>query len=162
MNVCEEETMKVLGLRASSSEIRYAILEKTSNEIQFVNQASENKMVYPAYVNNIELRLKWTQDEMNRVIRQNPNIDKIIIKTNEYAGSETSTKRETIYIDAIFLLVAAENNIQVVRKLYSQIGAISKDVKEKAEARVGRTDKYWNSAMADAIACAYWEIRSMK
>lgn len=154
--------MKVLGLRASSSEIRYAILEKTSNEILFINQATENRMVYPANMDNIELKLKWTRDEINRVIRQNPDISKISIKTNEYAGSETSAKRETIYTDAIFLLVAAENNIQVVRKLYSQIGASSKNVKEKAEAKVGRTDKYWNSTMADAIACAYWEIRSMK
>lgn len=153
--------MKVLGLRASSSELRYAIIEKTNNQVLFVNQTTENRMVYPANIVNIELKLKWVHDEMNRIIRQTPNIDKIVIKMNEYAGSETSAKRETIYIDSIFLLVSAVNNIPVVRKLYSQIGASSKDVKEKSEARVGRTEKYWNNTMADAIACAYWELRSI-
>lgn len=154
--------MKILGLRASSSEIRYAILEKINNKILFINQSTENRMVFPAIIDGIESKLKWAHDETNRIIRQNQNIDKIIIKTNEYTGSETSAKRETIYIDAIFLLVAAENNIQVARKLYSQIGATSKDVKEKAETRVGRTDKYWNNTMADAIACAFREIRGME
>lgn len=153
--------MKILGLRASASEIRYAILEKTGDTIQFLNQNTENKLVYPVNFDTIELKLKWTRDELYRIIRQNPNIDRMIIKTNEYTGSETSAKRETIYIDAIMLLVAAENNIPIARKLYSQIGASSKDVKEKADSRVGKTDKYWNTTMADAIACAYWEIRSM-
>lgn len=153
--------MKVLGLRASTTEIRYAILEKTSDEIIFTNQNTEHRMVYPANLDSIESKLKWLYDEINRVIRQNPDIDKIIIKTNEYTN-ETGAKRETIYTDAIILLIAFENNIPVVRKLYSQIGATSRDVKERAEARVGRTDRYWNNTMADAIACAYWEIRGMR
>ncbi|MDA8335422.1 MAG: hypothetical protein M0Z41_10625 [Peptococcaceae bacterium] len=153
--------MKVLGLRASSSEIRYAILEKTETGILFLNRNTEHRTVYPANISNIESKLKWAYDEVSRIVRQNPDMCKIAVKTNEFAGSETAAKRETIYIDAMFLLVAADNSIEVVRRLYSQIGASSSDIKDKAEACAGRTDKYWNTTMADAIICAYREIRGM-
>ena len=38
--------MKVLGLRASSSEIRYVILEETNDKVLFINQATENRLVF--------------------------------------------------------------------------------------------------------------------
>lgn len=153
--------MKVMGLRVSASEIRYAILENNNNQVLFLNRNTENRLIYPANINTIELKLKWCRDELNRIIRQNPGIDKISLKTNEFTRSETSAKRETIYIDAIILLVAAENNIPITRKLYSQIGASSRDVKEQAETCVGKTDKYWNNTIADAIVSAHWEIRGL-
>lgn len=154
--------MKVLGMRASTSEIRYAILAKSDDgTIVFVNKDMEHKLVYPAGIDNIEQKLKWLKDEMLRVVRQNPDICKIVIKMNEYTGTENGAKRETTYADAIFLLVAAENNIPIERKLYNQIGASSRDVKEKADHYVGKTGKYWNKQIADAIQCAFWEIQGM-
>lgn len=152
--------MKVMGIRSSSTEIRYAILEKNNgSDIIFQNRDYENKLVFPAGIEDLQVKLKWVKEEFDRIFRKNNDIEKIILKMNEYAGTENGAKRETTYTDAIILLVAAEYNIPIERKLYSQIGATSKQVKDRAESIVGRTDKYWNDKMADAIQCAAWELR---
>lgn len=152
--------MRVIGIRASSSEIRYAVLEKHNDGvITFVNKNEEHCLRYPTTTQTIEAKLYWVKQEFDRIFRQNTPIDKIIIKTNEYAGTETGAKRETSYIDAIILLLAAEKNIPIERKLYSQIGTTSKQTKEHADSRIGKTNKYWNTTIADALNCAYWEIR---
>ena len=152
--------MTFLGLRASAQEVRYAILEKnTDGNIVFVNQASENRLKYPANIESVEEKLNWIKTELDRILRQNTAIEKIIIKTNEYAGTENAAKRETTYVDAIFLLCAVEHGLPVIRKLNSQIGSTATRAKELAESRVGRTERYWNNTMADAILAAFWEIR---
>ena len=152
--------MQVIGIRASAKEIRYAILDKvTDADIVFVNKDEEHCLRYPATVQTIEDKLHWVKQEFDRILRQHTSIGKIIIKMNEYAGTENGAKRETSYIDAVILLVAAEKNILVERKLYSQIGTTSRQTKEHAESRVGKTEKYWNTTMADALNCAFWEIR---
>lgn len=155
-----EEKMSFLGLRASAQEVRYAILERTADgNIAFVNQTGENRLKYPANIKNIEEKLSWIKTELYRILRQNPSIEKVIIKTNEYTGIENATKRETTYVDAIFLLCAVEHGLPVVRKLNSQIGSTAAQAKELAERRVGRTEKYWNNTIAEAILAAFWEIK---
>ena len=150
----------ILGLRASSQEVRYAILDKDpTGKIIFTNQESENRLKYPANIESVEGKLNWIKAEVDRILRQNTAIDKIAIKMNEYAGTENAAKRETTYVDAIFLLCAAEHCLPVVRKLNSQIGSSASKAKEYAENRVGKTNQYWNNTMADAILVAYWEIR---
>ena len=151
--------MKVLGIRASAQEVRYAILEKTEiGEIKFLNQDFEHRLKFPASIDDISQKLYWIKSEFDRIIRQSPNIDKIIIKMNEYAGTENGAKRETTYVDAVCLLSAAENNIPVERKLNSQIGSSAAKAKEYAEQRVGKTEYYWNNTIADAILAALSEV----
>lgn len=148
--------MSVLGLRASAQEIRFALLEKSENgDILFLNKNEENRLKYPTSANKIEEKLYWVKSEIDRILRINRNIEKIYIKTNEFNGTENTSKRETAYIDAIFLLCAKEHNIPVEKKLYSQIGASANKAKEVAEQRVGKTEKYWNNGIADAILVAY-------
>ena len=150
----------ILGLRASSQEVRYAILDKDpTGKIIFTNQESENRLKYPANIESVEGKLNWIKAEVDRILRQNTAIDKIAIKMTEYAGTENAAKRETTYVDAILLLCAAEHCLPVVRKLNSQIGSSASKAKEYAENRVGKTNQYWNNTMADAILVAYWEIR---
>lgn len=150
----------VLGLRASSQEVRYAILDKDSDgKIIFVNRTSEHRLKYPANIDKVDGKLNWIKAEIDRILRQNTAIDIIVIKMSEYTGTENATKRETTYADAIFLLCAAEHGIPVVRKLNSQIESSSSRAKEYAEARVGKTDQYWNNTIADAILAAYWGIQ---
>lgn len=145
----------VIGFRVSTQEIRFALLEKEGNEIVFINRENENRLKYPATINSIEDKLLWVKSEIDRILRINDNISKIIIKTNEFAGTENLSKRETAYVDAIILLCAKEHNIPVEKKLNSQIGSSATKAKEYAEKRVGKTDKYWNNTMADAILAAY-------
>lgn len=155
--------MKVLGVRASAQEIRYAILEKNADgDIVFLNQNSEHRLKYPATAVTISEKLLWVKGEFDRILRQVQDIDRIIIKTNEYAGTETSAKRETTFVDAICLLSAAEHNIETERKLNSQIGSSASKAKEYAEQRIGKTEHYWNSTMADAILAAFWEVRKAR
>ncbi len=151
--------MGIIGLRASSQEIRYAILEKNENgEIVFVNQNTENRLKYPANIDTVEDKLHWVKSEFDRILRQNKNIEKIILKMNEYAGTENSSKRETTYVDAVLLLCAVEKGIRIERRLNSQISSTAAKAKELAERRVGRTASYWNNTIADAILAAFWEI----
>lgn len=151
--------MMVIGLRASAQEIRYAVLDNDTNgNVVFVNKDLENRIKYPATIDRVEDKLHWVKSEVDRILRVNPAIERIYIKTNEY-GTETSAKRETTYIDSIFLLSAKEHNIPVEKKLNSQIASTANKAKEYAENRVGRTDKYWNNTMADAILVAYWGLK---
>lgn len=153
--------MTVLGLRASTKEIRYVLLDKDdSGNIIFVNRSEENRIKYPANIDQVEEKLEWVKSEIDRILRINSSIERIIIKTNEY-GRETSATRETTYIDAMFMLAAKEKGIPVVRKLNSQIGSTSAKARELAETSVGRTEKYWNNTIADAVLVAYWGINNV-
>lgn len=152
--------MVVMGIRASAQEVRYAILDKNADKsIEFMNRTTENRLKYPANIDGVEEKLHWVKSEIDRILRQNDAINKIVIKTNEYAGTESSAKRETTYVDAVIMLSAYEHGLPVVRKLNSQIGSTAAKAKEYAERRVGKTDRYWNNTIADAILAAYWEIK---
>lgn len=152
--------MIILGVRASAQEIRYAVLEKeSSGNIVFHNQTRENRLKYPANMEKVEEKVRWAKEEFDRIMRQIPNISKIVLKMNEYAGTENGAKRETTYVDAVILLCAAEHGIPIDRKLNSQIGSTSTTARELAERHVGKTSQYWNNTMADAILAAYWEVR---
>jgi hypothetical protein len=152
--------MQIIGIRASVQEVRYAILDKTADgNIIFINKDDEHRLKYPATIQSIEDKLNWVKQEFERIFRQHPSIEKIMMKMNEYTGSETGAKREVAYVDAVILLLAAEKNTPVERKLYSQTGTTANQTKEHAESRVGKTEKYWNTTIADAINCAFWEIR---
>ena len=151
--------MSVIGLRATAQEIRYAILESDAvGNVIFANKNTENRIKYPATIDRVEDKLQWVKSEVDRVLRINPNIERIYVKMNEY-GTESSTKRETTYIDSMFLLSAKEHNLPIERKLNSQIASSAAQAKEHAERRVGKTDKYWNNAIADAILVAYWGLK---
>ncbi len=151
--------MSIIGVRASSQEIRYAILNKDDDgTIVFVNQASENRLKYPANIDGIADKLQWVKNEIDRILRQNHEVDKIVLKMNEYAGVENASKRETTYVDAVLLLCAVEHGIPIERKLNTQISSTASKAKELAEYRVGRTNNYWNNTIADAILSAFWEI----
>lgn len=152
--------MSIIGVRASSQEIRYAILNKDNNgDIVFVNQTAENRLKYPANIDSIADKLHWVKSEIDRILRQNQDVEKIVLKMNEYAGTENASKRETTYVDAVLLLCAVEHGIPIERKLNSQISSTASKAKELAEHRVGRTNNYWNNTIADAILSAFWEIR---
>ena len=152
--------MLVMGLRASSQEVRYAILIKDENgDITFTNHNTENRLRYPANINTIDAKLAWVKEEIDRILRKNGQINKVSIKVNEYALTDTKAKRETSYVEGIFCLCAAEHNIPIARKINTQLNSSSSKAKERAEILVGRTEKNWNNTMADAILAAFWEIR---
>ncbi|MBF8451832.1 hypothetical protein ACEUDN_19470 [Aeromonas hydrophila] len=147
--------MKVIGIRTAPKQLRFALLEFDEVNIIFLNQNSENIIKVPAGVNEAEDIIHWQKSEVDRILRQNKDIDLVAIKTSEYARSDTKSTRLASYLDAAVLLASKDANIPVCTRLYSQIGAKRTDVKEKAESIVGVTNKYWNEQIADAIMVAF-------
>ncbi len=151
--------MSVIGFRVSTKEIRYAILEcGAESEILFVNKNREHCIKYPASMLTIEDKLLWIKKEIDRILIGNPGIERAYLKINEF-GHDTMANRETAYIDSIILLSSIERNIPIVRKLNNQISSNTSKSREYAEERVGKTDRYWNTTMADAILVAYWGLK---
>jgi len=150
--------MKVLGIRTAPKQLRFALLEMDGTDIKFLNQDAENLIKVPASVTEVEDIVHWQKSEIDRILRQNQDIDLVAIKTSEYAGNETKLTRLDSYLDAAVLLAAKDANITVCTRVYSQIGTKRANVKEHAESRVGATEKYWNEQIADAIMVA-WAVR---
>lgn len=150
--------MKVLGIRTAPKQLRFALLKINGADIDFLNQNTENLIKVPAGITEVEDILHWQKSEIDRILRQNLDVDLVAIKTSEYARSDTKSTRLASYLDAAVLLASKDADIPVCTRLYSQIGAKRADVKERAESRVGATDKYWNEQIADAIMVA-WAVR---
>lgn len=147
--------MKILGIRTAPQQIRYALIDTDGNTCTLLNANSENSLKIPAAISSTESHLKWVKDELSRIIRQNTDIAKIALKVPEFAGVKNGSSRLGDYLDAMVLVAAAESEIPVITKLYSQMATKRADVKHDAEQRVGRTSAGWNDQMADAIAVAW-------
>jgi hypothetical protein len=147
--------MKVLGFRADPSAPRYAIVQNDNANFTLDNAGGESRLVYPANVLTPSEKVTWLYREIERIFRENPGIGCAVIKTNEYTQSDSKAKRESAYAEAMLLLYCAQHQIPIETKLYTSLGTKSGDVKTHAEARVGRTTKYWDAKMADAVIAAW-------
>lgn len=152
--------MKVLGFRADPSAPRYAIVQSNGGAFALDNADGENRLTYPANISTQCEKVTWLYREIERVFRDNPGIARVVIKTNEYTQSDTKAKRESAYAEAMLLLYCAQHQIPVETKIYTSLGTKSGDVKTHAEARVGRTAKYWDAKMADAVVAAWSGARN--
>jgi hypothetical protein len=150
--------LKILGIRTAPAQLRYAIIEIDNGTATLINGADEHLIKVPAGMNANADILAWQKDEVDRILRQNPDINKVILKTGEYGRSDTKSSRLGAHLDAIAILAAKQANIPVEEKTYSQIGTQRAKVKEHAENRVGRTSTHWNEQIADAIVAA-WSCR---
>ena len=149
------------GIRSRSG-IRYAILCRNGvGHLEFCNATSENRLIYPASLPSTSAKLKWLKDEMDRIFRQNDAIKIMVIKTNEFVGSETKSKRENTYADAMCILSAEEHGVEVCCKSYTQLLSSSANTRADAEQRVGRTQTLWDKMMADAVLAAYSGLLSL-
>jgi hypothetical protein len=93
---------------------------------------------------------------LDRVLRQYPGIERIVIKANEFGrGGEKVSSREAAYFDAVVLMTAGTRQLPVDVKLYRTIGTRRNEVKSFAETNVGATNRYWNEQMADAVSAAW-------
>jgi hypothetical protein len=153
--------MKVLGFRADPSSPRYAIVENKGGAFTLVNADGENRLLYPGSVSTPSEKLTWLYREIERLFREQPDIKRAIIKTNEYTQSDTKAKRESAYAEAMLLLYCAQHQISVEAKIYTSLGTKSSDVKAHAELRVGPTSKYWDVKMADAVIAAWSGARNL-
>ena len=148
--------MQILGIRTSPTAVRFAIVNWDGQAATVLNTTTENKLDFPASKTTSAEKLHWVRGELLRLIRQNPNVERIAIKCSEFGvGRERSASREAAYLDAAVLLVAGETNLPVEMLLYRAIGTKRDEVKKFAENNVGKGEPYWNEQMADAIAVAF-------
>lgn len=146
--------MKVIGFRCSPKCVRYALVEVDGVAGTLLNADSESKLVFPAGMDGIEDKMVWLSDEIDRIFHQVGDIDRAVIKTNEYT-TDTKAKRGTTYMDAVIMLGCAKRNLPVAAKIYASLGTTSGKVLGHAEHRAGKTTKYWDKQMADAVVAAW-------
>lgn len=152
--------MKVLGIRVDAQKTRYAIVESDGKTFTLLNGTGESRLVYPANVGDPDEKVDWLYREFERVFHENPDIDKVCIKTNEYTRSDSKAKRESAYLEGAVLLFCRQKAIPVTVKIYASLATRSADVKRHAEQRVDRTAKYWDTKMADAVIVAWMGARA--
>lgn len=152
--------MTVFGFRADPSAPRYAVVDGNDSSFSLHNADGESRLVYPATVSTPSEKAAWLYREIERVFREHSGIARVVIKTNEYTQSDSKAKRESAYAEAMMLLYCAQHQIPVDVKIYGSLGTKSGDVKTHAEQRVGRTTKYWDTKMADAVVAAWYGARS--
>jgi hypothetical protein len=152
--------MKVLGFRADPTGPRYAIVVNDGVSISLANADGETRLSYPANVTSAADKASWLYREIERIFREHSDIVRIVIKTNEYTQSDTKAKRESAYAEAMLLLYCAQHHLPVEIKIYTSLGTKSGDVKAHAEARVGRTSKYWDAKIADAVVAGWSGART--
>jgi Holliday junction resolvasome RuvABC endonuclease subunit len=148
--------MQILGIRTASSSVRYAVVEWNGQDAVLVNADTENKLDFPADSQETEQKLLWLHGELERILRKYPDVSRVAVKMNEYVR-EKKTTRPSTHMDGVAMLTAMQADKLVCSLLYANIqqGMGSKKVQVFAEANVGRSSKYWNVQMADAVAAAW-------
>lgn len=153
--------MKVLGFRGDPKAPRYAVVSEVGGAYTFENAASDNKLSVPASIGEDQHaeRLAWVYREILAVLEAHPGIERVIIKQNEFTQSDDKSKRHTAHIDAAVVLACALKSLPVDIKLYNSLSTKRSDTKVHAETRVGKSAKYWDEKMADAVNAAWWGLR---
>lgn len=152
--------MKVLGIRVDPKKTRYALIDYDGNDFTLLNADTESRLLYPANVSAPDEKVDWLYQELERVLHEHQDIEKVCIKTNEYTQSDSKSKRESAYLEGTVLLFCRRKNIPVTVKIYASLSTRGADIKNHAEQRVGRTAKYWDTKMADAVIAAWHGARN--
>lgn len=147
--------MKVLGIRVDPRKTRYALVDYDGTNFTLLNADSESRLLYPVDISESEEKIEWLFRELERVLHEHHDIKRVCIKTNEYTQSDSKSKRETAYLEGAVLLFCRQKHLPVTVKIYASLGTRNADVKDDAERRVGRTNKYWDAKMADAVIAAW-------
>ena len=150
---------RVMGFRSDPTSARYAVIHYDGTRFSMVNQASENRLVFPADLEEASEKILWLYREIERIFHADSTIERVVIKTNEFVGSETGARRTSSYLESAVMLFCEQKQIPVTTKTYASLGSSSKAAKDDAESRVGRTAKYWDGKIADAILAAWWGAR---
>jgi hypothetical protein len=128
---------KILGIRNSTTVIRYAILEGDNNHQDFLNRETENKIDIPRRIVNDSEKLAWVYREYDRIINQNGPFDSLVIKQNENTRAAFSAVKFTAYLDGLTHLIAGQKNLPITCFIYNQLGTNSREVEVFAEDKFG-------------------------
>tara|TARA_B110001469_G_C9631329_1_gene315848 strand:- start:1520 stop:1981 length:462 start_codon:yes stop_codon:yes gene_type:complete len=148
--------MQILGIRNSTTCIRYAVVNWDGKNATLVNASDESRLNFPAATEEIADKLVWLKAELEGIFRKYPDIKHVAIKMNQF-GMEKMANRHSTHMDGAVMLVSQLNDKTASTLLYANIekGMSSKKIQTYSEDKVGRSSKYWNPQMADAIAAAW-------
>jgi hypothetical protein len=157
----ESIAMKVLGFRGDPKAPRYAVVSEAGGVYTLENTSSDNKLSVPASIGEDQYAegLAWVYREILAVLEAHPGIERVVIKQNEFTRSDDKAKRHTAHIDAAVVLACALKNVPVALKLYGSLSTKRSETKSHAELRVGKSTRYWDEKMADAVNAAWWGLR---
>lgn len=145
---------KVIGFRIIPNGFRYCIIQHNDDgTFEFLNKNSENKVMLPVGLLEME-SYAWVKQEFSRIIDANPDVSAIGLKHNENIKTCYSKLKQTMFFDAAITLVALDKHIEIIHFVYNQIGCNKNNVKQMAEKFVGKTTKYWDEKISDAIMVA--------
>ena len=147
--------MTSLGFKVDSTSARYAIVDEADGKFSLLNGDTESRLLFPADLDCTSEKLAWLHSEIERVFRENGGIKNVVVKTKEFGLRETKAMRESSHLEAAIILFCAQNQISVEMKGYNSLGTKSSKAMEHAESRVGRTSKYWDKNMADAVIAGW-------
>ena len=151
--------MKVIGVRVGPKATRVAIVGEEEGALVLLNSDIESRLIYPVDLSAPEEKVFWLYREMERLHREYPNLARVGIKTNEYTVMDSKAKRESAYFEGAIMLYWRQKSIPVFVRTYASLGTRGADVRADAEQRVGRTARYWNKQMADAVIIAWRGLR---
>lgn len=149
--------MQSLGIRTAPKTVRYAVLDWNGSEAIFLNSDKENKIDFPAETISPEKKVIWLFKEFQGILLNYPDVERVAIKVNEYSpmGHESSSSRESAYLDGTILLASELCHKEIVMKSYSMMRTKRNEVKAFAEQKVRPSSKNWNEQMADAVVAAW-------
>ncbi len=147
--------MKILGVRCSSQKTRYALVDWDGEEATLLNADTESRLMYPTGMDDPDEQVGWLYQEMERIFHDHKDIDKVVMKVSEYGLREKKANRNSSYAEAIVLLASKKASQEVTVKTYASLSTRSADVRDHAESRVGKTNRYWDTQMADAVVAAW-------
>lgn len=150
--------MTVLGIRNTSSCIRYAILKKCDTGVIFHNKETETKMTFPKGINTDIDKLAWAKAEFDRILSNQGPFDFVAIKQHENTKTTYSGVKLNAYLDSAVILSAKESHFPVETFVNKTLGTNRDAVKTVAESITGKTKKYWDTNIADAIVAAHHVI----
>jgi hypothetical protein len=113
-------------------------------------------LTFPAELDADDQKVAWLYREFDRIFHTYPGITKVIVKKGEFTMGDNNAKRLASYQEAAALLYCGLHGVAVESKLYTSLATNGKSVKAHAEDRVGKTTKYWDTKMADAVVAAWW------
>lgn len=151
--------MKVLGIRNSPTKIRFCILEGNSASCVFVNQNAENKIDLPKALKTDFEIYNWVRSEFERVFDKYGPFDYMAIKQNENVSSRYSSLKPVMFMDCIAIMTSIKNDTSFSSHVYNSIDTNKKESTAFAETKVAKTSANWDSQIADAVACAFKNLK---
>lgn len=152
--------MIVIGVRASTDHIRYAVMElDQSGSAVWINKNAphEHRWLVPRAADTKAKKLLEVHREFLRLIDKYKPAH-VVIKTSENVPGGASSDR--VSIEAIVNLASGERNVTVSERVYSQLKPDkatrinSGNVREHVLTQVDKPTSHWDAELADALVAA--------